>query len=192
MSAPTPAPQEITQVLVDLQAGNRAALDKLLGLIYDPLRRLAQNQLNRERADHTLNATALVHEAYLKLIDQKKVDWRNRAHFLAVAAQAMRRILIDYARGKLAEKRGGGAAMVTFNEEALRGDVKGDDLIALDDALKELNAAEPRAARVVELQFFGGLTQPEIAEVLGVSEITVRRDWRFARAWIAQQLKTDE
>jgi len=179
---------DITQMLGRLQAGEERLLDELLPRVYQPLKAMALNQLRGERSDHTLNATALVHEAYLKLVDQKSVTWQNRAHFFAVAAQAMRRILIDYARGRMADKRGGGAALVTFNEEAMARSAKADELVALDLALVKLTSLDPRQAKVVEFKFFGGLTHEEIAEVLGVSIQTVHRDWRFARAWLGREL----
>jgi len=179
---------DITQILGRIRSGDPHLLDDLLPLVYDPLKVLALKQLHAERSDHTLNATALVHEAYLKLVDQRSVTWQNRAHFFAVAAQAMRRILIDYARGRMAEKRGGGQAVVTFNEEAMARVAKADELVALDDALVELSELDERQARIVEFKFFGGLKHEEIAEVLGVSVHTVHRDWRFARAWLGREL----
>jgi RNA polymerase sigma factor (TIGR02999 family) len=179
---------DITQMLGRLQGGDPHLLEDLFPLVYDPLRIMALKQLHGERADHTLNATALVHEAYLKLVDQRRVSWQNRAHFFAVAAQAMRRILIDYARGRMAEKRGGGQAVVTFNEEAMARMARADDLVALDDALVRLAGLDERQARVVEYKFFGGLKHEEIAEVLSVSIHTVHRDWRFARAWLGREL----
>jgi len=138
---------------------------------------LAHGQLRGERKDHTLNATALVHEAYLKIVGQNRVSWQNRAHFFAIASQAMRRILINYANGRLAQKRGGGQPMVTFNEEFMNQDVRAEDLIALDAAMTKLQTLNERQAKVVEYRFFGGLTHDEIAEVLKVSTPTVRRDW---------------
>lgn len=179
---------EITQMLGRLQEGDPHLLDALFPLLYDPLKVMALKQLQGERSDHTLNATALVHEAYLKLVDQKSVSWQNRAHFFAVAAQAMRRILIDYARGRMAEKRGGGQALVTFNEEAIARTARADELVALDSALVRLAELDERQARVVEYKFFGGLKHEEIAHVLGVSIQTVHRDWRFARAWLGREL----
>jgi len=179
---------EITQMLGRLQAGDPQVLDALFPLLYDPLKIMALKQLQSERSDHTLNATALVHEAYLKLVDQRGVTWQNRAHFFAVAAQAMRRILIDYARGRMAAKRGGGQALVTFNEEAMARTARADELVALDVALVRLAELDLRQAQVVEFKFFGGLKHEEIAEVLGVSVQTVHRDWRFARAWLGREL----
>jgi RNA polymerase sigma factor (TIGR02999 family) len=179
---------DITQMLGRLEGGDPALIEELFGLLYDPLKIMALKQLQSERRDHTLNATALVHEAYLKLVDQRSVTWQNRAHFFAVAAQAMRRILIDYARGRLAAKRGGGQALVTFNEEAIARSVRADELVALDLALVKLAELDARQAKVVEFKFFGGLTHEEIAQVLGVSVQTVQRDWRFARAWLGSEL----
>lgn len=183
------AQNDITQLLLDLSGGHRAAVDALMPLVYEKLHAMAQRQLRGERAGHTLNATALVHEAYLKLSDQRRVTWQNRAHFLAVAAQAMRRILINYAHSRLAEKRGGGQPLVTFNEQAGHREARAEELVALDEALSELATLNERQGKVVEYQFFGGLKHEEIAEVLGVSVPTVRRDWRLARAWLSRQLK---
>ena len=181
---------EITQILGRIDGSDDALVESLLPLIYAPLKRLARNQLRGERSDHTLNATALVHEAYLKLVDQRSVTWQNRAHFFAVAARAMRRILIDYARGRGAQKRGGGQIVVTFNEELVAREAKSDELLALDEALLRLEALSNRQARVVELKFFGGLGHKDIASVLGISIQSVQRDWRFARAWLTRELGT--
>jgi len=183
--------EQITQLLGKLQDGDSRAVDRLLPLVYDQMRAMAGKQLRFERKDHTLNATALVHEAYLKLVDQSRVQWQNRAHFLAIAAQAMRRILINYANARRAEKRGGGEPVVTFNEELFQQDAKADDLIALDAALDKLKELNERQAKVVEFRFFGGLTQEEIAEVLKVSSPTVQRDWRLARAWLSKELAAE-
>ena len=181
--------QEITVLLNEISDGNERAVDKLLPLVYGELRKLAQWQLKGERADHTLNATAIVHEAYIKLVDQRQVTWQNRAHFMAIAAQAMRRILIDYARSKMAEKRGGGQPIVTLNEELMnRGDARAEELVMLDSALDKLHQHDERQSKIVEFHFFAGLTHEEIAEVLKVSVATVRRDWRMARAWLSVQL----
>ena len=180
---------EITQLLLDLNGGNRAAVDLLVPLVYEELQVLARRQLRGERSAHTLNTTALVHEAYLKLVDQQRVSWQNRAHFFAIAAQAMRRILINYAKNRAAEKRGGGQPLVTFDERSVVREARAEELVALDEALAELTKLSERQSKVVEYQFFGGLTHEEIAEVLGVSVPTVRRDWRLARAWLSRQLK---
>ncbi|MCG3120688.1 MAG: hypothetical protein ALAOOOJD_03507 [bacterium] len=180
---------EITQLLLDLSGGNHAAVDLLVPLVYEELRGLAHRQLRDERSSHTLNTTALVHEAYLKLVDQQRVEWQNRAHFFAIAAQAMRRILINYAKSRSAEKRGGGQPLATFDERAVIREARAEELVALDEALVELTKLNMRQSQVVEYQFFGGLTHEEIAEVLAVSVPTVRRDWRLARAWLSRQLK---
>lgn len=181
---------EITQMLGRLENADEDLFESLLPLVYEPLKRLAHKQLRSERPDHTINATALVHEAYLKLVDQRSVTWQNRAHFFAVAARAMRRILIDYARGRGAQKRGGGQIVVTFNEEQVAREAKSDELLALDEALLRLDVINNRQSHVVELKFFGGLGHKEIAEVLNVSIQTVQRDWRFARAWLTRELGT--
>jgi RNA polymerase sigma factor (TIGR02999 family) len=179
----------ITLMLGQLSEGNREVVDKLLPLVYEELRRLAHGQLRGERADHTLNATALVHEAYLKLVDQERVNWQNRAHFFAIAAQSMRRILINYAETRRAQKRGGGQAVATFSDELMGGETKAEELIDLDEALKRLEELNERQSKVVEYRFFGGLSQEEIAEVLGVSVPTVKRDWRVAKAWLSRELR---
>jgi len=180
---------QFTQLLGELSGGNRTIVDELLPMVYDELYNLAQRKLVRERKGHTLNATALVNEAYLKLVDQTRVSWQNRAHFVAIAAQAMRRILINYAQQRKAQKRGGGEVLVTFIEENIARDARPEELLALDEALNRLNKMNDRQGKVVEYWFFGGLTHEEIAEVLGVSLPTVRRDWRLARAWLSKELK---
>jgi len=185
------SPDDVTRLLGQLRGGNRTVVDSLMPMVYDHLYEVARRQLRRERAHHTLNATALVHEAYLKLVDQKQADWRNRAHFLAIAAQAMRRILINYANRRLAGKRGGGEAMVTFEEGLVAGPSRADEILDLHECLERLAGLSERQARVVEYRFFGGLTQEEIAEVLGVSVATVRLDWRTARAWLTRELKKE-
>ncbi|MDH4035780.1 MAG: ECF-type sigma factor, partial [candidate division Zixibacteria bacterium] len=159
----------ITQMLSELTGGNRAVVDAIMPVVYNQMHQMAERQLRRERADHTLNATALIHEAYVKLVGQEKVNWQNRAHFMSVAAMAMRRILINYAKSRMAEKRGGGNALATFNEEFHTRQAKAEELIDLDEALSNLAVFSQRQARVVELSFFGGLTHEEIAEVLKVS-----------------------
>ncbi len=179
---------QVTVLLDRVAGGDKDAVDSLLPLVYQELRRLAQHQLKQERSGHTINATALVHEAYLKLIDQKDAAWQNRAHFMAIAAQAMRRILIDYARRRLAEKRGGSIAVITYDEELHAREARAEELIAIDEALEQLRRQNERQAQIVEFQFFGGLTQDEIAEVLKISVPTVRRDWRTARAWLTVAL----
>jgi RNA polymerase sigma factor (TIGR02999 family) len=184
-----PPGQDITRLLAELTGGNPQIVNALLPLIYDELHGLAENQLRRERKDHTLNATALVHEAYLKLVDQSRVSWQNRAHFLGVASQAMRRILINYAEQRRAQKRGGDLVATTFDDDLVPRETRADQLIDLDEALTRLKALSERQAAVVEYRFFGGLTHEEIAEVVGVSVPTVRRDWRLARAWLSRELK---
>ena len=181
---------EVTKLLQDWSVGNREALDKLLPLVYDELRRLAHSYLTHERADHTLQTTALVHEAYLKLIDQRSVNWQNRAHFFAISAQAMRRILLDNARRHTAAKRGSGGQKVSLEEVAtLSRDTANESLIELDEALQELAVIDPEQGRIVELRYFGGLTIEETAEVLNISPSTVQREWTTARAWLYQAIK---
>lgn len=183
-----PASPDITSLLQDLTGGNRTVVDALLPSVYDELHRLARAQLYGERDDHTLNTTALVHEAYLKLIQQEHADWKNRAHFYGIAALAMRRILINYANQRLAEKRGGGATVVAFEDSLVPREARAEELIALDEALQRLSQQNERQASVVTMRYFGGLNQDEIAEALGVSAPTVRRDWRFAKAWLTREL----
>jgi RNA polymerase sigma factor (TIGR02999 family) len=183
---------EITRLLGQLSGGNEAVVNALMPLVYDELRAMAERQLRRERSDHTLSATALVHEAYLKLVDQSRVTWQNRAHFYAIAAQAMRRILINYAERRVAAKRGGGQIRVTLTDGIEGPEQRAEDLVALDRALDRLAELDARQSKVVEMRFFAGLTHEEIAEVLGVSVPTVRRDWRMARAWLSRELGADE
>jgi RNA polymerase sigma factor (TIGR02999 family) len=169
--------------------GNRDALDKLLPLIYDELHRQAAHYLRRERQDHTLQTTALINEAYLKLIDQREVNWESRTHFFAIAAQSMRRILIDYAKAKHRAKRGGGDIQITVDETVLGAtDEKSIDLIALDEALNRLAAKDEQQARVVELRYFSGLNLEETAKVLKISRTTAARDWAMAKAWLHREL----
>ncbi len=184
-----PPEKDITLLLAELTGGNQDVVNALLPLIYGELHGMAENQLRRERKDHTLNATALVHEAYLKLVDQSRVSWQNRAHFLGVASQAMRRILINYAQQRRAQKRGGDMVATTFDDDLVPRETRADQLIDLDEALTRLKGLSDRQAAVVEYRFFGGLTHEEIAEVMGVSVPTVRRDWRMARAWLSRELK---
>ncbi len=158
-------------------------------VVYGELRRLAQHYLRRERPDHTLQATALVHEAYLRLVDQRAVTWQNRAHFFGVAAQLMRRILVDHARRHHAAKRGGTALKVSLNDVVLAAEERAEDLVALDDALNRLAAMDPRQGRVVELRLFGGLTVEETAEVLRISPATVKREWTTAKAWLSREIR---
>jgi RNA polymerase sigma factor (TIGR02999 family) len=180
--------QDVTQLLNKAQAGDKFALDELLPLVYNELRRIAGNQLRNERGDHTLQATALVHEAYLRLIEQREVNWNNRLHFFSIAAEMMRRILVNYAVQRNAQKRGDGAAKISL-EDADSFESKPDfDLIALDEALKNLAKLDELQARVVELRFFGGLTIEETAEVLNISDSTVKREWRMAKSWLKAKL----
>lgn len=184
--------EEVTRMLIDWSGGDREAPAKLMPLVYEELRQLARQYLQRERADHTLQATGLVHEAYLRLVDQSTTTWQNRAHFFGVAAQLMRRILVDYARSHRAEKRGGGWDKLVFDEAIAPAAERSIDLIALDDALKDLLALDPRQSQIVELRFFGGLTNEEVAEVLDVSPRTVKREWRMAKAWLRRAITTEE
>lgn len=184
----TANPEEITQLLIKLSNGNRDAVDQLLPLIYGELKRLAGSYLRRERSGHTLQPTALVHEAYLKLVDINQVNWQNRAHFLGVAANQMRRILIDYARQHNAEKRGNEFQIVALDENIDKAAEQSLELMALDDALNELAKMDPVKAKIVELRYFGGLTSEETAEILGVSPITVKRHWRMTKAWLYGEL----
>jgi RNA polymerase sigma factor (TIGR02999 family) len=178
-----------TALLEDLTGGNRTVVDALMPRVYDELRDLAHRKLRGERADHTLNTTGLVHEAYEKLVQQDRMTWQNRAHFMGIAALSMRRILINYAQKRNAQKRGGGAPVATFEDGMAPRDVQAEELIDLDDALDRLEQLNERQSKVVTYRFFGGLTQKEIAEVLGVSVPTVRRDWRLARAWLSRELQ---
>jgi RNA polymerase sigma factor (TIGR02999 family) len=181
--------QEVTMLLSALTNRQDGAAAKLIPVVYDELRRLAGSYMRRERVDHTLQATALVNEAYLKLIEQRAVNWQSRAHFFGVAAQLMRRILIDYARGHTREKRGGEQKKVSLDEVFLFSEQQADELLAVDDSLNLLAKMDPRQARVVELRFFAGLSVEEAAEALGVSPKTVKRDWSVAKAWLYADLK---
>jgi RNA polymerase sigma-70 factor, ECF subfamily len=192
MMTPSPLTEEVTGLLSDWSHGDQAALEKLTPLVYEELHRLAHRYMSRERPGHTLQTTALVNEAYLRLVDQKQAHWQDRAHFFAVAAQVMRHILVDYARRRRYAKRGGATArQVSLDEAAMVSQQRAADFIALDEALERLEAIDPRKSRVVELHFFGGLNFDEIAEVLKVSPITVRRDWRSAKAWLYQAVTND-
>jgi len=183
------SPHEITQMLLELTDGNQEVVNQILPHIYDELRRLASSYLRRERSNHTLQPTALVHEAYMKLIDQSRVKWQNRAHFFGIAAQVMRRILMDHARKHTAEKRGGEAELLPIEEEILIvSHDKSAELIALDDALQQLSEIDERKAKIVELRYFGGLSIEETAEVLGVSVPTINREWRMAKAWLYSEI----
>jgi RNA polymerase sigma-70 factor (ECF subfamily) len=185
---PAHSKAEITQMLVAWSQGNAAAFEKLAPLVSDELHRLARRYMARERLGHTLQTTALVNEAYVRLIDGTRVDWQNRTHFFAVSAQVMRRILVDFARSHQNLKHGGNARQITFDEAAVISAEPDANLIALDQALNALSALDPRQSEVVELRFFGGLTLEEIAETLKISVATVRRDWTMARAWLRREL----
>jgi RNA polymerase sigma-70 factor, ECF subfamily len=184
-------PPNITQLLKDWNGGDQKALDQLVPLIYDELRRAARRHMRRESDDHTLQTTALVNEAYLRLVDQKHVRWEGRAHFFALAAQVMRNILVDYARRRRYQKRGGLARRVSLEEATAVSREPGAEILALDEALKLLAEIDPRRSRVVELRFFGGLDLKETAAVLGVSPATALRDWNLAKAWLYRQLSRD-
>jgi RNA polymerase sigma-70 factor (ECF subfamily) len=186
----TDSPEEVTLLLLAWSDGDQAALDKLVPLVYEELHRLAHRYIRRERPGNTLQTTALAHEAYLRLIDAKSVRWQNRAHFFAVAAQTMRRILVDLARTRHSLKCGGGAQQVSFDGLLLASPERGVDLLALDEALARLAALNPRQSQVVELRYFGGLTLEEVSEVIKISPRTVRSDWRLAKVWLYRELNT--
>ena len=179
---------DVTHLLGALRKGDRQALDALLPLVYGEMRAVAARALRGERGDHTLEPTALVHEAYLRMVGGENVPWQNRAHFLGCAARVMRNILVDHARARRAEKRGGGGHKVTLTDALGLAEERDLDLVALDDALRGLAAVDPELARVVELRYFGGLNEEEVAEVLGVSERTVRRGWTMAKAWLRREM----
>lgn len=187
--------QTITQLLEDWREGDKTAFDQLVPLVYDELRRLASHYMRRQRPGHTLQTTALISEAYLRLLDHKNMRWQNRAHFFAVAAQAMRRILVDHARNRNYQKRGGTAVRVSLDEAALIAEERAVEMIALDDAMSELATHDPRKTQIVELRYFGGLSVDETAEVIGVSSVTVMREWRAAKGWLLKAItegKRDE
>ena len=179
-----PAPEEVSQLLRDWSDGDQAALDKVMPVVYQELRRLAHHYMRNERAGHTLQTTALVNEAYMRLADYKKMRWESRAHFFAVAAQVMRRILVENARRRNFAKRGGGAQQVELDEAAVVSAGRSAEVIAVDEALTELESWDARKGRIVELRFFGGLSIEETAEVLKISPTTVQREWRSAKAWL--------
>ncbi len=185
-----PSKEEVTQLLIAYGQGDAGALDQLLPAVYSELHRIAMRQMRHERADHTLNATALVHEAYLKLTDQNQISWQNRAHFFAIASRVMRQVLISYARKHNAEKRGGGAPDTLLEGKEIALNERADELLALDEALTRLSTFDERLAQVVEYRFFGGLTIEETATVLEVSTMTVKRDWDKAKAWLYRELNT--
>lgn len=182
------ASHRLTQLLIDWSAGDQEALEKLIPLVESELHRLASRYMTREHLGHTLQTTALVNEAYLRLIDQKHVRWKNRAHFFAIAAQLMRRILLDYARAQHRVKRGGGAHKVSLSDVAVLSTTLSAELVSLDDALNRLAQIDERKSKVVELRYFGGLTVDETAEVLKISPLTVMRDWSMARAWLRREM----
>ena len=188
MDMPPVSQQRVTELLAQWSDGDNAALAVLTPLIYEELRRLAHHHMDGQRPDHTLQTTALVNEAYLRLADQTSPHWQNRAHFFAVAARAMRQILVSYARSQRAQKRGGGALRIDLNEAALVSPEESKEVVDLHEALEGLATLDSRKAEVVELKYFGGLNYDEIAEVLKISKITVRRDWEFARAWLLKEL----
>jgi RNA polymerase sigma factor (TIGR02999 family) len=183
-----PSPEEITGLLIDWGNGDKAALDRVIPMVYQELRRLAHRQMRRERAGDTLQTTALINEAYMRLVDYARVRPRDRAHFLSIAAQAMRRVLIERARSRRSAKRGSGAQELSLDEAADVSAKRGADLVALDEALTQLAAIDPRKSRLVELKYFGGLTNEESAEVLEISTPTVERDWRTAKMWLHREI----
>lgn len=187
----TSPPNEVTRMLVAWSNGDEAARDQLMPLVYDELHRLAKQYMNRERPGHTLQTSALVNEAFLRLVDQRDVHWQNRAHFFGIAAQMMRRILVDYARNRRYAKRGGDARQVSLNEVAIVSGERVAEVVALDDALKGLAQFDLRKSQIVELRFFGGLSIDETAEVLAVSPGTVMRDWTLAKAWLRREMTAD-
>jgi RNA polymerase sigma factor (TIGR02999 family) len=184
-------PRELTQLLIDWSNGDSSALEQLTPLVDRELHRLAHHYMRRENAGHTLQTTALVNEAYLKLINQKHVQWKNRAHFFALSAQLMRRILVDHARERKYAKRGGGARQISFDEALAVSRERGADLVALDEALNKLTFIDPRKGKVVELRFFGGLSVEETAEALDLSAVTVMREWSMAKAWLYNSLNNE-
>jgi len=179
---------EITLLLADWSKGNEFALEQLMPLVYDELRRMAKNYMRKQPSGHTFQTTELIHEAYLKLAGRSEQQWQNRAHFFAVAATAMRHILVDYARSKRRDKRGGGRYRVTLADDAENSYGRSEEILALDEALRTLEQIDERRSRVVELKFFGGLTVDEITHVLKISPETVKRDWQFAKAWLLREL----
>ena len=188
MDSPSVSAQKVTQLLAEWSQGNDAALTELTPLVYEDLRRLAHHYMDTQRPDHTLQTTALVNEAYLRLADQTNPNWQTRAHFFAVAARAMRQILVNYAKSYRSQKRGGGALKIELDETALVSPAESTAIVDLHEALKRLAALDPRKGEVVELKYFGGLNYDEIAEVLKISPVTARRDWEFAKAWLYAEL----
>ena len=188
MDAHATSPQRVTQLLANWSQGDNAALTELTPLVYEDLRRLAHRHMGGQRPDHTLQTTALVHEAYLRLADQTNPNWQTRAHFFAVAARAMRQILVDYAKSYRSQKRGGGALKIELDEAALVSPAESKEIVDLHEALERLATLDSRKAQVVELKYFGGLNYDEMAEVLKISRVTVRRDWEFAKVWLYTEL----
>src|SRR5512133_426216 len=188
MDEPSVSPHEVTQLLQQWSRGDDAALAELTPLVYEELRRLAHHYMEGQRPDHTLQTTALVNEAYLRLADQTNPSWQSRSHFFAVAARAMRQILVSYARSDRAQKRGGGAVRIELDESAILSPEQSKEIVDLDEALERLATLDSRKARVVELKYFGGLNHDEIAEVMKISTVTVRRDWMFAKTWLYDEL----
>jgi RNA polymerase sigma-70 factor, ECF subfamily len=191
MDTPSVSQQRVTELLARWSDGDDAAFGELTPLVYEELRRLAHRHMGGERSDHTLQTTALVNEAYLRLADQTSPRWQNRAHFFAMAARAMRRILVSYARGQRSQKRGGGAFKMDLDEVALIAPEESREIVDLHEALEQLSTLDSRKAQVVELKYFGGLSYDEIAEVLKISPITARRDWEFAKLWLYTELHAD-
>jgi len=192
MTTPSSSQQEVTQLLKDWSGGDEGALGKLIPLVQPELHRLAHHYMSRERTGHTLQTTALLNEAYLHLVDDPKRSWQNRTHFMAAAAQLMRRIIVDYARERRSLKRGGGALKVSLDEAALVTEKQSEELLALDEALERLGVQDPRKSQIVELRYFGGLTVEETAEFLKLSHRTVKREWRMAKAWLYRALRGEE
>jgi RNA polymerase sigma factor (TIGR02999 family) len=192
MDAPSVSQQRVTDLLVQWSRGDDAALAELTPLVYEELRRVAHHHMGGQRPDHTLQTTALINEVYLRLADQTNPRWQNRAHFFAVAARAMRQILVSYARSQGSQKRGGGAVKVELDEAALVSPEESKEIVDLHEALEQLSALDSRKAQVVELKYFGGLNYDEIAEVLKISRVTVRRDWEFARVWLYTELHSGD
>ncbi len=185
---PQPPAHDVTQLLIAWSDGDKSALDKLMPLVYEELRRLAHHYMSRERAGHTLQTTALINDAYLRLVNRKSVHWQNRAHFFAICAQLMRTILVDHARARGYKKRGGGARPVELDEAMVVSQERAAEVVALDEALTELEALDPKQGRIVELRFFGGLSIEETAKVLHLSPATIKREWSTAKAWLYREL----
>lgn len=184
----TPSPEDVTRLLLDWHKGNKRALDQLMPLVSNELRRLAKRYMSRENPGHTWQTTALVNEAYLRLIDQENIQWQNRAHFFAISAQIMRRLLVDHARSRRDARHGGGAHHIKLDEAMVSSPERDDDLVALDEALGRLAALDARKSEIVELRYFGGLSVEELAKVLSVSENTIKREWLKAKAWLYREL----